>query len=113
MPKIISERLQKAAIVMQALLNAPNNEMKRQRVLQKHWGELDAIDLDRIIKVFIEADLIEARKADSRTTIYKLTQKTLDKYKEIEEENEEAKKEKQARCYTYKHQFTKEESFQD
>jgi hypothetical protein len=83
MPVGKSEFADKTATFLQELLNAEGYEVSRHRILQKHWGELDAFDLDRIIETLSSARAIDMRK-EGKTVYYKLTEKAIRMYLQFE-----------------------------
>jgi hypothetical protein len=72
-------------IVLNEMINAPDNEISRQRLLQKHYGDLDAFDLDRIIETLVQTDAIEIRRENSKPH-YKLKEWALNEYRKYKGE---------------------------
>jgi hypothetical protein len=68
--------------VMEELLNAKDYKIPRTKLLQKLWGDLDAMDLDRIVDTLQQAGLISAEKGSSGMA-YKLTPAAIRKYLEV------------------------------
>ncbi len=78
-----SEYAERAGMVMKALLAKENHEMSRQKILIKLWGDVDSLDLDRIIENAVEAKAIEPERRGNQI-FYKLTKVALDMYSKIE-----------------------------
>lgn len=66
-------------IVMRELLMAKGNSIDRQKLLQKHWGEFDSFDLDRIIETLLGADAISVMPNGKKMT-YVMKQSAVDMY---------------------------------
>lgn len=67
------------ATLLKELVLRPNQEITRQKFLQKFWGEVDAFDLDRIVETLLQAEAIRIIKKGKDIT-YKMTQKVYDSY---------------------------------
>lgn len=84
MPVGKSDFADKTATFLQELLNTEGYEVARHRILQKHWGELDAFDLDRIVETLIQNRGIEVRR-DGKSVWYKLTEQSINMYTKFQE----------------------------
>jgi hypothetical protein len=83
MPVGKGEFAEKTAVFLQELLSVPSHEVARHKILQKHWGELDAFDLDRIVETLIQNKAIDVNRnghGSKSVVTYKLTKSSLDIY---------------------------------
>jgi hypothetical protein len=69
-------------IVMKELLAAPDHQVRRDKLLQKHWGEFDAFDLDKIIETLTSANAVDIMRSGS-TTFYKLKESVVQAYSKL------------------------------
>jgi hypothetical protein len=54
-----SELAGKTRLVLTALLNAQDHTLTRQQILKRHWGDVDAMDLDKITQTLSQAGAID------------------------------------------------------
>mgnify|MGYP001439509332 FL=1 len=66
------------AMVLKELIT--RKTVTRMKLLQCHYGDFDAIDLDRIVETLIQAGAVTSKK-EGRDTLYEITQKALDQLK--------------------------------
>jgi len=76
-----SEIAQEQVMVLQLLIKAPDNEMTRQKVLQRLFGDVDSFVLNRVIETLTEARAVTAVTRGGHV-YYKLTPSYL---KQLEE----------------------------
>jgi len=89
MPSGKSEFANKTTVFLQEMLKSPEYEVSRRRFLQKHWGDVDAFDLDRIVETLINAQWLDTRK-DGKDTHYKLRATAVEQYLHISQKAESA-----------------------
>lgn len=75
-----SEFAAKTAIVLKALLKAEGHKLSRQTILRNNWGELDSIDLDRIVQTMDQAGWIKASR-EGGDSVYLLLPHVVNEYK--------------------------------
>jgi len=80
-----SEFSDKTALVLRALLDKPEHKMTRQQMLIKYWGDIDSIDLDRVIETLVQAEAITAQRV-GKNIVYELTNKAINLYSSFKEE---------------------------
>lgn len=85
-----SQMAPQTAIVLQELLAAKDLKVDRMRLLQKHWGDFDASELDRVIETFINAGAVTLTKEGGRTYI-NLNPKIAEQYRTLKKKLGEAK----------------------
>jgi len=66
-------------IVVQELLNAPDNKLTRANILSKHWGNMTDFDLDRIAETLRSANAIDIIVAATVVT-YVMKKETISIY---------------------------------
>lgn len=69
-------------LVLQELITAYPGEASRHKLLQKHYGEFDAFDLDRIIETLLNAHAVKVRK-DGKNTYYKLSDDAFQQFEDF------------------------------
>lgn len=57
-----SEFAHKTGVVLKELLGAKDYEMDRQKILQRNYGDIDAIDLDRVTETLLQGEMIVLEK---------------------------------------------------
>ena len=72
-------------LVLRELLTNPKHAMSRQEILKKYWGKIDALELDRVLKVLKETAKITIEQA-KKSPIYIAKKKTLDQYTKYKQE---------------------------
>jgi len=85
-----SEIAQEQAMVLNVLIKAPENELTRQKVLQKLFGDVDSFVLNRVVETLIEAKAVTSNTRGGHI-YYKLTPgylKQLDEWKKIKEKRQ-------------------------
>lgn len=70
------------ASILQILLTAPENKLTRLKLLQRGWGEFDAIDLDRIVETLSQGGMLESFRV-GKDIMYKLTRKVVETYRQV------------------------------
>ena len=89
MPSGKSEFAAKTTVLLQEMLKSSGYEISRRRFLQKHWGDVDAFDLDRIVETLINAQWLDTRK-DGKDTFYKLREIAVEQYLHLSQKAERA-----------------------
>lgn len=69
-------------LVLRELINRPDHQIERRKVLQKYWGELDSFDLDRIAETLLGAGAISVQRHGSKI-LYTLKDSALEEYTKI------------------------------
>jgi hypothetical protein len=87
MPSGKSEFAAKTTVFLQEMLRSERYEISRRKFLQKHWGDVDAFDLDRIVETMINAQWLNVRK-DGKDTFYQLTDVAAEQYLHISQKRE-------------------------
>lgn len=72
----------KISIVMQSLLTAEGNKITRLRLLQKHYGDFTALELDNIIQTLEDAGAVKRSRVGTDVW-YMLKDEVVDKFKAI------------------------------
>lgn len=67
----------KLKLFLADLIRAPGYVVERQKTLQKHYGEIDKWDLDRLVEHLIESGGIIVFK-EGNNTMYRLTEKAIE-----------------------------------
>lgn len=68
-----SEFSEKMRLLIDDLLSAEQNQMSRQRILSRHYGDFDSIDLDRMIETLVQGGAINIIR-NAKSPIYKLNE---------------------------------------
>lgn len=69
------------AKVLKYLIELPNHECNRQKLLQKMWPDIDAMMLDRVIDTLTQSAAVETRKGRGKEgVIYSMPQSVVDIY---------------------------------
>jgi hypothetical protein len=84
MPGTKSALSEPTKLVMSELLNRPDHKIPRNKLLQKFWGDLDSMDLDRIIETLTQAGLI-LQSSSNQGPVYSLSPTAVRKYLEFKE----------------------------
>lgn len=71
-------------LLLEDLLKAEKNTVSRIKTLQKHWGDLDAFDLDKIQVTLLSANMI-TMESDKNDIYYTLTPEFLEQYKSMQD----------------------------
>jgi hypothetical protein len=87
MPGGKSEFAQKTVVFLQELLKTEGHKISRRRFLQKHWGDVDAFDLDRIVETLIQNHAITVTKP-GKDVMYQLTDATIEAYLHLKKAEE-------------------------
>lgn len=66
-------------LVMDLMLKAEKNEVRRTRILNRYWGEIDSVDLDRIIDTLQQGGIIDEFRIKG-DRIYKLKAEVVEQY---------------------------------
>jgi len=85
MPGTKSQLAEATKSVLTELLSKANQEISRPKLLQKLWGDVDAIDLDRVLDTLSQAGLIIIRNS-SQGPMYSLSPVAKRKYLEYKAE---------------------------
>jgi hypothetical protein len=73
----------KIKLLIDELIVAPQNSIKRSTILSKHYGDIDAFDLDRVVATLAQAGALNERKIKN-DIIYEASKKLIDEYKKKE-----------------------------
>lgn len=76
------------AVVLKALVDAEDNALPRQKILQKYWNVLDAFELTRVAESLKQAGAIEIVVLDSKIT-YVLKPEVIEYYRKAKEQGSE------------------------
>jgi len=79
-----SQLAESTRLVMYELINKPDHKVTRQRLLQKLWGDLDSVELDKVTETLQQAGLIIGRKSGQGIE-YHLSEVAVRKYLEAKE----------------------------
>jgi hypothetical protein len=74
----------KIKLVIDELISSPTNRIKRSTFLSKHYGDIDAFDLDRCIATMAQAKAVEEKKV-AGDVIYIATPLLLKQYEATKE----------------------------
>jgi len=80
-----SEFSGKTALVLRALIDKPEHSMTRQNILSRYWGDIDSIDLNRVVETLVESEALTVERR-GKDTVYTLTPKFLSTYSGFKEE---------------------------
>jgi hypothetical protein len=72
----------KIKLLIDELRSAANNRLKRSTVLSKHYGDMDAFDLDRVVATLCQAGAVLERKVKG-DIIYEATPKLMKEYERL------------------------------
>lgn len=73
------------ALLLKEFLRKPENKMTRKQILNKFWGELDALDLDRIMETLIQSGAVNASNPGGVVT-YQMTKSAVEAYSKFKKE---------------------------
>ena len=73
----------KIKLLIDELVLAPSHSLKRSTVLSKHYGDIDAFDLDRVVATLSQAGAMNERKIKG-DVLYEALPKLLNEYKKKE-----------------------------
>jgi hypothetical protein len=86
-----SEFAVKNKIFLDYMLSQEGFQVLRRRVLSAKFGDIDAIDLDKIVDTLTQAGIIETRTS-SEGPVYKLTEKYSQQFKDYAEKKKAAER---------------------
>jgi hypothetical protein len=73
----------KIKLLIDELIVAPQSSIKRSTFLSKHYGDIDAYDLDRVVATLAQAGALNERKIKN-DIVYEASKKLIDEYKKKE-----------------------------
>ena len=76
-------------LLLEDLIKAPDNKVSRTKTLQKHWGDLDSFDLDKIQVTLLQANMITI-DSDKNDMYFILTPEFKEQYKAMQEKKGDA-----------------------
>lgn len=74
-------------LLLGALLAAEGNELRRTKILNRFWGDIDSIDLDRITGTLLEGNYITVRSIGSER-VYRLKPEVVRQYNDYKNSQE-------------------------
>lgn len=73
-------------LLEELIANHEEGGVLRNKILQKHWGSIDGVALDKVIDTMRQADTIEVKRIDSKTIWYRMKQNVYDAYINFKED---------------------------
>lgn len=70
------------AVVLQELLSQPDLKISRTKLLQKHWGQFNAQDLDQIIETMVQMGAVK-QITENDEIVYKLHSEIAKQYQSL------------------------------